>query len=410
MDVVSRMNIVIIGGGITGLFCAHYLMRDKHKVTVIEKSGTGSATSIYNAGLLTPSLAPTPRMGLGKILSTYLGREGPVYISPREVLANPRWFRIALRKGLRGYEDKIVEMGHASLKLYKEFFAEVGFRPDVVEGVVAVYSEEADARIAHASLGGKLLDEASVSQMGFRGFRGGVTFEEELSINPAKLYKSLWDAVFKRGSAELVVAENVRIVAGERSGIAVVYVDGKKFECDAIALTAGSWSRELCKQLGYDPQILPARGLAVLFDTGGKEIVTTPALLEDYGIALAQHNETTLRVTGFFEIVGFRTGFSEARKKWLLDRFNKHVTKSDQVRIVEEGVGFRPCTPDQRPVIGLVPGYGNAYIASGNCRLGVTLAPATASILRSMIVGIAPPLKGPDFGRSSWYEPGRFTN
>src|SRR5437667_857168 len=93
MDVVSRMNIVIIGGGITGLFCAHYLMRDKHKVTVIEKSGTGSATSIYNPGRLTPSLAPTPRMGLGKILSTYLGREGPVYISPREVLANPRWFR-----------------------------------------------------------------------------------------------------------------------------------------------------------------------------------------------------------------------------------------------------------------------------------------------------------------------------
>src|SRR5437773_9263538 len=84
MDVVSGMNIVIIGGGVTGLFCAHYLMRDKHKVTVVEKSGTGSATSIYNAGLLTPSLAPTPRMGLGKILSTYLGREGPVYISPEK--------------------------------------------------------------------------------------------------------------------------------------------------------------------------------------------------------------------------------------------------------------------------------------------------------------------------------------
>jgi len=80
------------------------------------------------------------------------------------------------------------------------------------------------------------------------------------------------------------------------------------------------------------------------------------------------------------------------------------------VRIVEEGVGFRPCTPDQRPVIGVVPGYENAYIASGNCRLGVTLAPATASILRSMIVGTAPASKGSDFGRSSWYEPGRFTN
>src|SRR5438046_9693122 len=117
MDVVSRMNIVIIGGGITGLFCAHYLMRDKHKVTVIEKSGTGSATSIYNAGLLTPSLAPTPRMGLGRILSTCLGREAPAYISPREVLPNPRWFRMARRRGRTRYHAKVAEPGHAGLTL-----------------------------------------------------------------------------------------------------------------------------------------------------------------------------------------------------------------------------------------------------------------------------------------------------
>src|SRR5207247_10666981 len=100
--------------------------------------------------------------------------------------------------------------------------------------------------------------------MGFRGFRGGVTFEEELSINPAKLYKSLWDAVFKRGSAELVVGEDVRIVARERSGIAVVYVDGKKLECYAIVLTAGSWTGVLCNQLGYVQMLLYASGLPVV--------------------------------------------------------------------------------------------------------------------------------------------------
>ncbi|TMI43977.1 FAD-binding oxidoreductase, partial [Candidatus Bathyarchaeota archaeon] len=80
------MNVAIIGGGITGLFCAHYLMRDGHEVSVIERRSTGSLTSIYNAGLLTPSLAPTPKIGLGRILSTYLGRDDPVYISPRQIL------------------------------------------------------------------------------------------------------------------------------------------------------------------------------------------------------------------------------------------------------------------------------------------------------------------------------------
>src|SRR5437899_12197905 len=86
------MNVAIIGGGITGLFCAHYLMRDGHNVSVIERRRSGSLTSIYNAGLLTPSLAPTPKIGLGRILSTYLSRGDSVSISPEKYLVNQRFF------------------------------------------------------------------------------------------------------------------------------------------------------------------------------------------------------------------------------------------------------------------------------------------------------------------------------
>jgi len=60
------------------------------------------------------------------------------------------------------------------------------------------------------------------------------------------------------------------------------------------------------------------------------------------------------------------------------------------------------------PLIGLVPGYKNAYIASGNCRLGVTLAPATARLLVSMLNKTE---QSPDHVYSSqlsWYDPNRF--
>ena len=403
------MDIVIVGGGVTGLFCAHYLMKDGHKISVIEKNATGSVTSVYNAGLLTPSLAPTPGMGLSKVLPPYLGRQGAVYISPRQILANTRWFRTTLRRGLTGYEDKIARMGHSSLKLYQKFFEEVGVRPDVVEGVAALFREEALAKTTHLSLGGKLLDEGSISKMGYRELRGGVMFEEELSINPAKLYKSLWDVVFTSGTARLVIGEDVEIVSKQHNTIPVS-VDRVRIPCDVLVLTAGSWSRELCKQLSYDPQILPARGLAILFDTGGEEIITTPAVLEDYGMGLAQHNQTTLRLTGFFEMVGFRKDFSDSRKEWILDRFKRHVVKAERVKIVEEGVGFRPCTPDQMPVIGRVPGHKNVYIASGNCRLGVTLAPATAEVIRSLISVSQQASNSVSPRQEPWYEPSRFVN
>ena len=360
-------------------------------------------TSIYNAGLLTPSLAPTPGMGLRKILSPYFGRGGVVYISPRQILSNTRWFRTAFRKGFTGFEENLVRMGHSSLELYQRFFTEVGFRPDVIEGVAALFCEETHARKAHASLGGRILDEKSIHSMGYRGFHGGVMFEEELSVNPAKLYKSLWDNVFTHGEGELISGNDVEPVISEGRAIQVS-VDGKNIPCDILVLTAGSWSREICSRFGYDPQVLPARGLAILFDTDGEEIITTPSVLEDYGMGLAQHNETTLRLTGFFEMVGFREDFSNSRKKWILDRFNRHVVKCEKVRIVEEGVGFRPCTPDQMPVIGRVPGCKNVYVASGNCRLGVTLAPATAYVIRSMIAGSNTSL----VDESSWHSPGRF--
>src|SRR5689334_17605433 len=105
------MKIAILGGGVTGLFCAYYLTRDDHEVTIIEKSKTGSATSIYNAGLLTPSLAPTPRIGRRRILSAYFGKEDPVYISPKQILRNLNWFRAALHTQTPGYEQKIVSLG-----------------------------------------------------------------------------------------------------------------------------------------------------------------------------------------------------------------------------------------------------------------------------------------------------------
>ena len=401
------MNVAIVGGGVTGLFCAYYLAKDDHKVTVIEKSKTGSATSIYNAGLLTPSLAPTPPIARRRILSAYLRRKDPVYISPTQILRNLRWFRAAMHKRTTGYEEKIVSLGRKSLELYQEFFKEVGFRPDVIDRIAAVYSKESDARKAQSSYGGKLLDQSSIDQMGFQGFRGGLMIEDELSVNPAKLYKSLWDTTITRGVAELLVGRDIKLAsrAGPR---ALLFVDGKQIDCDMVVVTAGSWTREICRQLGYDAPILPARGLAVVFDTGGEELITTPALLEDYGVGLAQHNKTTLRITGFFEMVGFRTHFSSARKNWLLDKFQRHVAKSEHARIVEEGVGFRPCTPDQLPIIGPIPGYKNAYVASGNCRLGVTNAPATAQLLVSMINETTQTSEASSSIRSSWYDPSRF--
>lgn len=127
----------------------------------------------------------------------------------------------------------------------------------------------------------------------------------------------------------------------------------------------------------------------MIFETEGAA-VSRPALLEDYGIAVVQHDTRTVRVTGFFELRNLGPEFSAGRRRWLTETTMRHVRGLAGARLVETGVGYRPCTPDQLPLIGRVPGYGNCFVASGNCRLGVTLAPVTGFLISSMIEGAVP--------------------
>jgi len=381
------MRVAILGGGVTGLFTAYYLRKDSHEVTVIERDTAVKEASVYNAGLLTPSFAPTPQLGLGMLLSSTIMRRGALYFSLGQVLRDPLWYWKSLRKGLTGFEEKTIKFGNASLELYHEFFKAENLDPDMIPGVLGLYAKAEDAKSFAERFGGRFVGKSEIDQLGLHGLNGGVDLGGEISINPRKLVAQLSERVSKMG---------VQMITGKEAGLerdpnsssrAVALIDGQHVECDKIIVTAGSWTRPLCAKLHYDAKILPASGLAMIFDTGGRTLVKRPLLLEDYGVAIAQHNESMLRVTSFFEMVGFKKEYGASRRKWLFDVTRKHVIDLSSLKVIDEGIGFRPCTPDQFPLVGAIPGYENAFVASGNCRLGVTLAPATAYMIKSMLSG-----------------------
>jgi len=105
------LRTAILGGGITGLFLAYYLRREGEPVTLIERDTVLKEASVYNAGLLTPSFAPTPQLGLGMLLSASLRRQGALYFSLGQVLRHPSWYWISLRRGLTGFEDRTIKFG-----------------------------------------------------------------------------------------------------------------------------------------------------------------------------------------------------------------------------------------------------------------------------------------------------------
>ncbi|HEY0232309.1 MAG TPA: FAD-dependent oxidoreductase, partial [Dokdonella sp.] len=53
----AKSDVLILGGGVIGLACAHYLLEAGRSVTVLEQSTVGSGSSHGNCGTLTPSHA-----------------------------------------------------------------------------------------------------------------------------------------------------------------------------------------------------------------------------------------------------------------------------------------------------------------------------------------------------------------
>jgi D-amino-acid dehydrogenase len=380
------MDVVVVGGGVMGMFTAYYLLKDGHEVTLIDKEET-SETSVWNAGFIVPSFAGAPLIGMSTILAPYVGRQGPVYISPLEVLRNASWYNVASKKALKGYEEAVMSLGMESLTRYQEFFKMESIEPDLKVGVAGIYLNREDAEKAAASTSkARLFDQSQASEMGFKDVGGGLFFDDELCVNPTKLFGELRKILSGLG-AKIILRKEAQLKPNHSTIKAISIESEQDVVADCYVLATGSWSRKVCRNIGYDPHILPARGFVTIFETNGERIISAPAILEDTGIAISQHNENTLRLTGFFEMVNFKKTFAESRKQWLYSNARKHLTKYDKLRYVSEGVGYRPCTPDQLPVIGRVPNYENLYIAAGHCRLGLTLAPGTANMIRSMING-----------------------
>jgi len=375
------LKVVVVGGGVAGMFAAYYLTKYGHDVTVVDKDVDSDRSSIYNAGFITPSF-PASGIGMGRILSAAIRPQGPLYFSLAQVVRNPRWFAAGLRNGLSGFEGVIHALGMKSLSLWEEFFSTERVEVDLVKGVLALFNSEDDAERTANSVGARKVTSAEAEQMGYKGFGGGALIDE-YSLNPPKLYSELRRTLGEQGVKFLLGAEGkLKVVDGAALGVTV---GPETITADATLVAAGAGSTSVCRQFGFDPRILPARGLALIYDTGGNKVVEHPAFFEDLGISLGQHNQDTFRMTSYFELVGFNQEFAESRRRYIIGEGEAHIVEFAKLKLKEAGVGYRPCAPDQLPVLGKLPGVEKAWIASGNCREGVILAPVTGMVAASMI-------------------------
>jgi glycine oxidase len=351
-------DVLIIGGGVIGLTTAYFLARDGASVTVVDKGDFGQEASWAGAGIL-PPCKPSPdrhpydqlrghSMALYPTLSAELRQKtgidnGFLQTGGLVLAVDEAAFR---QWQAEGVSCEMVE-GKSLYRIEPELTPDVKRACYLPEVCQLRNPRHLKALLAGCqSLGVKLRPGCACHGFARQGNR----------IN------SLWTAA---GS----------LVAGR------------------YLVAAGAWTDSLLGPLGWRPGVHPIRGQIVLLNTGPgvmhriieqakRYIVPRPdgrVLIGSTEEAAGYDKRTTALAIG--ELLAFGLTLVPALASAQLERC---------------WAGLRPGTADGMPFIGPVPGLENLFVSAGHFRSGLTLAPATALVMKELLLGqpLTVPLEG----------------
>jgi D-amino-acid dehydrogenase len=397
-------RIVIVGGGVVGLFTAWYLKKEGAEVTVIDRGNLTNGCSFGNAGLIVPShIVPLASPGmLKKGLKNLFRRSSPVAarIAPDADLL--RWYLkftgAATTKHVRESAPVLKELSLFSKHLYAKLkdSGELSF-PLWHHGLLMLYK-------SHRT-GGELLEEAEFARQAgltveslsaadvhrlepesMPSVSGGVHYLADDHLNPAALMQALVSALEASG---VTLVRNCRIDKIRLSGSKAVAVETERgnFDFDQLVITAGIWSREILEQLKTHLAVQPGKGYSFKLET--KAAINYPALLADANVAVTPLGGGITQFGGGMELGYGGMAVKRARVQQIIRAVGEFYPSERAVFVPEAQIwqGHRPCSFDGLPFIGKVPAYPNVFVGTGHSMMGVTLAPATGKLICELMGG-----------------------
>lgn len=418
------MKAAVLGGGVVGLFCAHYLQRFGVEVVLAEKGRVGGGCSYGNAGWIVPSLStPLPNPGVRRnVLRLMIDRESPLYLKPSAVPAMLGWLWRFWRHCneedfLRGARA-LAALNERTLPLWREVRDDVPGVTVHEDGLVLAFRtrhaiREERQTLAFLGYGPEDARELSPAELvelepvlgeAPQDFAGGFYVRSDGHVRPDAVCEALARHLRGRG-VEIVEELDVRepVVEGRRVRAWRVTRAGSPWpdlEADVSVIAAGAESGRLAKSCGDRLPIQAGKGYSVTFDAPRRPL-RRPLYLSAAKIALTPI-DGALRLSGTLELSGINRVFDRRRMAAIRAVAERQLPGILTGGSCREWVGMRPLTPDGLPVVGRLPAAENVFVASGHQMLGVTLAPASGLALAELIAE----------GRSSIdlepFDPGRF--
>jgi glycine/D-amino acid oxidase-like deaminating enzyme len=416
----ASADVVVIGGGIIGVFTAYYLARRGVSVALVEKGRIGAEQSSRNWG----------------------------------------WCRQQNR------DARELPMASKSLDLWERFAAESGEDPGFRRcGLLYLSNDEAElsrwaswrdfARTAGVTT--HMLSGREASQHGQatgRAWKGGVFSPTDGTADPGKAAPAVAAALIKLGGSvhQACAARGIELEGGRVSG---VITEAGVIKTRTAVLAGGAWASSFCRQLGVRfPQASVRQSILSVSPVEPR----LPDALFTAGVAATRRNDGryALAISGRARVdltpqfmrfapqfvpmfakrwrnllpgglEGIRGGH-ETLARWRLDaptpmeRVRILDPKPDpsaveetlrravellpalrEARITDAWAGFVDSTPDGVPGIGEVPGVPGFILAAGFSGHGFGIGPGAGHLIADLATG-AEPIVDP-----KPYRPGRFS-
>ena len=344
--------VLILGGGLMGLALAHALARRGRGVEVLSRRRS-EAAGFVAAGMLAPHA-----------------------------------------EGLSG---ALLELGQRSLERIPAWVAQIetdsglscGLRPC---GIVVPFATAAERDVYPTAPWGEALDrpglERELPGIG-PGWQAGLLFRQDGQIdNRRQLMRALERACVEQGVRFQEGVEVLELLQNEgrlnavrvRDAAADIHV----LQATSAVLCSGAWSAQLLPEL----PIFPIKGQMVSLQ-GPREALQR--VIFGPGTYLVPREDGLLVVGATSEReAGFTEGLTPFGQRQLQAGLEALLPAASQWPPMERWWGFRPCTPDEAPLLGPGPLDG-LYLATGHHRNGVLLAAITAELVSACLVGTLHP-------------------
>jgi glycine/D-amino acid oxidase-like deaminating enzyme len=370
---MENRRVVIIGAGIIGSAIARNLSRHGIDVTVVERGATAGGTSSSGEGNLLVS------------------DKGP------------------------GAE---LELAQYSLRLWRELSSElaeeVGAHFPSIEfehkgGVVAAFgSSESEAlglfaqsqRRAGVDARPLSVDEALELEPNLSSkITSAMYYPEDAQVQPAIATEALLASARAAGARVLVGTEVLGAECDSQGRLVGVRTSEGNIVADDVVVAAGPWSGLVAGLLGGNLSVFPRKGFLLVTSRMPASVFHKVYDADYVGAVGSDDHELqtstviestasgTVLIGSSRQHVGFDNALDVEALRQMAIRAVRLMPSLSGASIIRAYSGFRPFALDHLPVIGpdnQVPGL---WYAAGHEGAGIGLAPATAALLASLMLG-----------------------